>query len=106
MTTLSSRRKNNEANYERQEKHESPSSQTPGAAQIGRLTNLMQLTVDTSWWMRYRSTRSPDLGASFPQLIPSLNKGQHAAIRRNEAELGDATNISDHVQAIANTAAF
>jgi len=83
-----------------------PSSQAPGAVQIGRLTNLMQLTVDTSWWTRYRSRRNPDLGASFPQLIPSLNKGQHPAIPRNEAELGDATNISDHVQAIANTAAF
>ena len=82
------------------------SSQAPGAAQIGRLTNLMQLTVDTSWWTRYRSTRNPDLGASFPQLIPSLNKGQHTAIPRNEAELGDPANISDHVQAIANTAAF
>ena len=26
-----------------------PSSQATGAQQIGRLTNLMQLTVDTSW---------------------------------------------------------
>src|SRR5882724_10356669 len=32
-----------------------PSSQATGAQQIGRLTNLMQLTVDTSWWTRYRS---------------------------------------------------
>ena len=30
------------------------------AEQIGRLTNLMQLTVDTSWWTRYRSrTQEP-----------------------------------------------
>jgi hypothetical protein len=50
--------------------------------------------------------QNPDLGGAFPQLIPSLNKGQHTAIPRNEAELGDPTNISDHVQAIANTAAF
>jgi len=35
-----------------------------------------------------------------------LNKGQHTAISRNEAALGDATNISDHVQAVANRAAF
>jgi hypothetical protein len=83
-----------------------PSSQAPGAAQIGRLTNLMQLTVDTSWWTRYRSTNNPDVGGVFPQLIPSLNTGQHTAIPRNDAELGDANNISDHVQAIANTAAF
>src|SRR6266550_3915933 len=31
-----------------------PSSQATGAQQIGRLTNLMQLTVDTSWYTRYR----------------------------------------------------
>jgi len=83
-----------------------PSSNAPGAAQIGRLTNLMRLTVDTSWWARYRSTRNPDLGGTFPQVIPSLNKGQHTAIPRNEAELGDPNNISNHVQAIANTAGF
>jgi hypothetical protein len=33
-----------------------PSSKAPGAQQIGRLTNLMELTVDTSWWTRYRSS--------------------------------------------------
>jgi hypothetical protein len=83
-----------------------PSSKAPGVAQIGRLTNLMQLTVDTSWWTRYRSVNNPDLGGTFRQLIPSLNRGQHPAIPRNEAELGDPNNISDHVQAIANTAGF
>src|ERR1700719_2301540 len=83
-----------------------PSSQASGAQPIGRLTNLTQLTVDTSWWTRYRSTRNPDLGATFPQAIPSLNQGQHSAIPRTDTELGDPNNISDHVQAIANTAAF
>src|SRR6266480_6812715 len=29
-----------------------PSSKATGAQQIGRLTNLMQLTVDTSYWTR------------------------------------------------------
>src|SRR5579872_4848979 len=33
-----------------------PSSKATGAQQIGRLTNLMQLTVDTTWWTRYRSS--------------------------------------------------
>ncbi|MGH2345375.1 MAG: ferritin-like domain-containing protein, partial [Chloroflexota bacterium] len=48
-----------------------PGSQATGAQSVGRLTNLMQLTVDTSWWTRYRSrTRNPDLGASFPDAIP------------------------------------
>ena len=83
-----------------------PGSQATGAQQIGRLTNLMQLTVDTSWWTRYRSTRSPDLGGTFPQAIPSLNVGRHPAIPRNDAELGDPSNISAHVQAIGNTAGF
>src|SRR5690242_7380276 len=45
-----------------------PSSKATGAQRIGRLTNLMQLTVDTSWWTRYRSRNgNPDLGDSFPQ---------------------------------------
>jgi hypothetical protein len=83
-----------------------PSSQASGAQQIGRLTNIMQLSVDTSWWTRYRSEDNPDLGATFPQLIPSLSVGEHTAIPRNDDELGDPTNISDHVQAIANTAGF
>src|SRR5438552_9651074 len=43
-----------------------PSSKATGAQQIGRLTNLMHLTVDTSWWTRYRSrTKDPDLGDTF-----------------------------------------
>jgi hypothetical protein len=83
-----------------------PGSQASGAKQIGRLTNLTQLMVDTSWWMRYRSGRNPDLGATFPQAIPTLNQGHHTAIPRTDAELGDPNHISSHVQAIANTAAF
>src|SRR5215472_10477551 len=44
-----------------------PSSKATGARQIGRLTNLMQLTVDTSWWTRYRSrANNPDLEPGFP----------------------------------------
>src|SRR6267378_7709336 len=38
-----------------------PSSKATGANQFGRLTNLTQLSVDTSWWTRYRSrTQNPD----------------------------------------------
>ncbi len=79
-----------------------PSSKATGAQQIGRLTNLMQLTVDTSWWTRYRSKKNPDFGATFPQAIPSLHVGKHPAIPRTDADLGP----SDHIQAIANTAGF
>jgi hypothetical protein len=80
-----------------------PSSKATGAQQIGRLTNLTQLTVDTSWWTRYRSrTKNPDFGDTFAQAIPSLAVGRHTAIPRNDADLRDAT----FVQAIANTAGF
>ena len=85
-----------------------PSSQTTGAQQIGRLTNLTQLTVDTSWWTRYRSTTNPDLGATFPNAVPSLATGLHTAIPRNNSDLGsnDPNNPSDHIKAIAFTAGF
>ena len=80
-----------------------PSGQATGAQQIGRLTNLMQLTVDTSWWTRYRSdNKNPDLGDTFPQAIPGLSKGQFPAIPRNDGDLHPAK----HLQAIANTAGF
>src|SRR6476660_6320967 len=50
-----------------------PSSKAPGAQQIGRLTNLMELTTDTSWWTRYRSsTMNPDLGDTFAPAVPGL----------------------------------
>src|ERR1700686_535095 len=42
-----------------------PSSQATGAKDIGRLTNLMKLNVDLSWYTRYRSGQNPDLGAHF-----------------------------------------
>jgi len=80
-----------------------PSSKATGAQQIGRLTNLMQLTVDTSYWTRYRSrTKNPDFGDTFPQAVPSLNVGQHPAIPRSDADLTPP----NHIQAIANTAGF
>ena len=50
-----------------------PSSPATGAAQIGRLTNLTMLTVDTSFWIRYRSTGNPDFGDSFPQIVNLVN---------------------------------
>ena len=46
-----------------------PSSKATGAQQIGRLTTLQHLNVDTSFYFRYRSTQNPDLGATFPQLM-------------------------------------
>src|SRR5438094_7552935 len=70
-----------------------------------RLTNLTQLTLDTSWWTRYRDDRfNPDLDPNhvFPQAVPSLHHGQHTAIPRTDNDL----NNPKFVQAMANTAAF
>lgn len=80
-----------------------PSSTATGAQHIGRLTNLMQLSVDTSWWTRYRSgSKNPDFGDTLPQAVPGLMAGQFPAIPRSNADLTNAV----HVQAIANTAGF
>jgi hypothetical protein len=76
-----------------------PSSQATGAKNIGRLTNLMKLNVDTSWYIRYRSKRNPDFGANFKQALKIINR---TAIPRTDADFEG----SDHIQAIANTAAF
>ena len=62
----------------------------------------MQLSVDTSWYIRYRSATNPDFGATYPQAIPQLDAGQFPAIPRNNADFGPPA----HIQAIANTAAF
>ena len=70
-----------------------------------RLTNLTQLTLDTSWWTRYRDDRfNPDLDPDhvFPQAVPTLAVNQHTAIPRTDAD----TNDPKFLQAIANTAAF
>jgi hypothetical protein len=80
-----------------------PSSKATGARQIGRLTNLMELTIDTSWWTRYRSdSQNPDLGDTLPQAVPDLAVGKHPAIPRSDDDLTPRK----HLQAIANTAAF
>ena len=63
----------------------------------------MQLTVDTSFWTRYRSdSQNPDLGDTLPQAVPDLAAGQHPAIPRSDDDLTPPK----HLQAIANTAGF
>ncbi|MBA3912559.1 MAG: hypothetical protein H0X25_01580 [Acidobacteriales bacterium] len=82
-----------------------PGSTATGSSGKLRLTNLMQLTVDTSWWTRYRSpNRNPDLNPNFtfPQAVPDLAKGPFTAIPRTDADLTPPL----HLQAIANTAGF
>jgi hypothetical protein len=80
-------------------------STAAGSTGALRLTNLMQLTVDTSWWTRYRdSGHNPDLDPkfTFPQAVPTLFTGQHTAIPRTDDDTKDA----NFLQAIANTAGF
>jgi hypothetical protein len=75
-----------------------PSSQADGAQNIGRLTNLMNLTVDTSWFTRYRSSANPEFGATFPQAVTLANV---PGIPRSNADFS-----LSNIQAIANIAAF
>ena len=80
-------------------------STATGSSGKKRLTNLMQLTLDTSWWTRYRSdANNPDLDPhfTFPQAIPTLFEGEHTAIPRTD----DDTTDPNFLQAIANTAGF
>jgi Ferritin-like domain len=82
-----------------------PGSTATGSSGKMRLTNLMQLTLDTSWWTRYRiDNHNPDLDPNFvfPQAIPTLAVNQHTAIPRTDADTTD----SNFLQAIANTAGF
>ena len=81
-------------------------SQATGANKnFPRLTNLKQLTVDTTWWTRYRSgAKNPDFGDTFQQALPTLAAGQHTAIPRGDAD--DAADGGNFIQAIANTAGF
>src|SRR5881275_3556708 len=82
-----------------------PGSSATGSSGKRRLTNLTQLTLDTSWWTRYRSSaHNPDLDPDFifAQAVPTLAVGQHTAIPRTDADL----NHPKFVQAMANTAAF
>jgi hypothetical protein len=80
-----------------------PGSTASGSAKTKRLTNLMELTVDTTWWTRYRARhKNPDLGDELPQAVPGLVKGRFPAIPRTDADLKPAK----HLQAIANTAGF
>lgn len=81
-----------------------PGSVAIGSVNKGRLTNLTQLTVDTSFWSRYRSDNTnPDLGdTGFIQAVPSLNVGQHTAIPRTDAD----ANNPELIKAIAFTAGF
>ena len=82
-----------------------PGSKATGSTKKGRLTNLTQLTVDTSYWGRYRTdNENPDLDPTFKftEAVPSLNVGRHTAIPRTD----DDSKNTDLITAIAYTAGF
>jgi hypothetical protein len=88
-----------------------PSSQASGAKDIGRLTNLLKLNVDLSWYTRYRSGKNPDFGVRFKG--PFTIKDQ-PAIPLNDTDtpptqpqpVPPASPQESRMQAIANTAGF
>jgi hypothetical protein len=88
-----------------------PGSTAEGSSGKPRLTNLTRLSVDTSFWTRYRSdSKNPDLDPqfTFQQAVKGLNVGQHPAIPRTDADTAGSSigNPTDHLKAIAFTAGF
>jgi hypothetical protein len=88
-----------------------PSSKATGAKQIGRLTSLTSLDVDTSWYTRYRSATNPDFGAKFPQAItirnqPAIPISDADTSPNMPAPLPPTTPQQSRMQVIACTAAF
>ena len=82
-----------------------PGSMATGSTKKGRLTNLTQLTIDTSFWGRYRTdNKNPDLDPNFKfaEPVPSLNVGRHTAIPRTDVD----SNNKNLITAIAFTAGF
>ncbi len=81
-----------------------PSSQAPGSNKTARrLTNLMHLTVDTSFYFRYRSALNPDFGGNFPQIVDLVNV---PGIPNSDLPPPTDPNNGFMVQFIANTAGF
>ena len=75
-----------------------------------RLTNLMHLNVDTSFWTRYRiDNANPDLDPSFKFAQALMIKNRTAIPRTDADTVGSSTvvpGIADHLLAIAFTAGF
>jgi Ferritin-like domain len=76
-----------------------------------RLTNVMELNVDTSWYLRYRSAANPDFGATFGQAVTIMGQ---PTIPLNDTDtppdmaqpVPPKTAKQSRMQAIANSAAF
>ena len=88
-----------------------PSSEATGAKDIGRLTNLLKLNVDLSWYTRYRSAKNPDVGVKFkgPFTIdnqPAIPVNDNDTPPTQAQPVPPATPQEARMQAIANTAGF
>src|SRR5437868_7921600 len=88
-----------------------PSSQATGAKDIGRLTNLLKLNVDLSWYTRYRSGKNPDFGLKLkgPFTIenqPAIPLNDNDTPPTQTQPVPPATPQEARMQAIANTAGF
>src|ERR1700719_826166 len=88
-----------------------PSSQATGAKNIGRLTNLLKLNVDLSWYTRYRSAKNPDFGVKFkgPFTIenqPAIPIDDTDTPPDQPQPVPPANPKEARMQAIANTAGF
>jgi Ferritin-like domain len=91
-------------------------STAAGSSKKKRLTNLLELTVDTGFWTRYRDdAHNPDLDPHFvfKQAVTGLNVGMHRAIPKDDTDtMGSSiTNppqngITPRLQVIAFTAGF
>ncbi len=69
----------------------------PGDTAAARLTNLRDLTIDTSFWNRYVSSGNPDFGDTFGQIVN--------IVHRPGVPL--STNLTDNqMLGVAYTAAF
>jgi hypothetical protein len=87
-----------------------PSTATGGGS-AKRLTNLMSLTVDTSWYLRYRATTNPDFGATSGQAVtiknqPAIPLSDTETPPGGTAPVPPTTPAQERMQAIANTAGF
>ena len=88
-----------------------PSSHATGAKDTGRLTNLLKLNVDLSWYTRYRSAKNPDFGVNFkgPFTIknqPAIPLDDTDTPPNQPQPVPPADAQESRMQAIANTAGF
>ena len=92
-------------------RHLVPSSATGGGSK-NRITNLKNLNVDTSWYLRYRAETNPDFGASFGQAVTITHQ---PVIPVSDAETPPSMSAPvpvptdaahQRMQAIANSAGF